>query len=66
MGRVRRGGYILFWWIGDHAPRHVHVQTDKGRKLGRVDVDTMQAMENWTPPKELVKIIVDLKREGRL
>jgi hypothetical protein len=66
MGRVRRGGYIIFWWIGDHQPRHVHVRTGKGKLLGRVDVDTMEAMENWTPPKDLVKIILDLKHEGRL
>jgi hypothetical protein len=54
MGKIRRGGYIIFWWIGDHAPRHVHVRTDKGKKLGRVDVDTLRGLENWTPPKDLV------------
>ena len=51
MGKVRRDGYILFWWIGDHEPRHVHVQTAKGRKLGRVNLNTLEGMENWTPPK---------------
>ena len=25
MGKVRRGGYVFQWWIGDHPPRHVHV-----------------------------------------
>jgi hypothetical protein len=24
-GRVRRGGYIFIWWVGDHPPRPVHV-----------------------------------------
>ena len=65
-GKVRRDGYILFWWIGDHEPRHVHVQTAKGRKLGRVNLDTLEGMENWTPPKHLVDTIMELKREGRL
>ena len=66
MGRVRRGGYILFWWIGDHTPRHVHVRTDKGKLLGRVDVDTFESLEDWTPPKDLIKIIKELKNKGRL
>jgi hypothetical protein len=66
MGRIRRGGYIIFWWIGDHAPRHVHVRTDKGKMLGRVDVETFAGLENWTPPKDLINIIKDLKSKGRL
>ena len=56
----------MFWWIGDHAPRHVHVRTDKGKLLGRVDVDTFESLEDWTPPKDLIKIIKDLKNKGRL
>jgi hypothetical protein len=66
MGRVRRGGYIIFWWISDHPPRHVHVRTDKGRLLGRVNVETLAGLENWTPPKDLVNIILELKEKGRL
>ena len=66
MGRMRRGGYFLFWWIGDHSPRHVHVRNAKGKKLGRVDEDTLEALENWTPPKDLINIIVELKQKGRL
>jgi hypothetical protein len=66
MGKIGRGGYIIFWWIGDHAPRHVHVRTDKGKKLGRVDVNTLQGLESWTPPKDLVNIIMKLKSEGHL
>ena len=45
MGKVRRGRYIIFWWIGDHEPRHVHVRTAKGQKLGRVEVATKRSME---------------------
>ena len=66
MGRVRRGGYIITWWIGDHSPRHVYIRNAKGKSLGRLDVDALEGLENWTPPKDLVKIIVELKSKGRL
>ncbi|MSU65858.1 MAG: DUF4160 domain-containing protein [Opitutus sp.] len=66
MGKVRRGGYIIFWWKGDHEPRHVHVRTAQGRKLGRVDVATLRGLEGWTPDRKLIGIIVQLKREGRI
>ena len=39
MGKVRRSGYILEWFIGDHEPRHIHVYDGKHRLLGRLDVD---------------------------
>ena len=25
MGKIRRGNFIFVTWIGDHAPRHVHI-----------------------------------------
>lgn len=25
VSRVRRGGFVFVTWVGDHAPRHVHV-----------------------------------------
>jgi hypothetical protein len=34
--------------------------------LGRVNVDTFAGLEDWTPPKDLVDIIKDLKSKGRL
>ena len=39
MGRVRRYGYFLEWYIGDHIPRHVHVFNSKGSQdwLGAMD-----------------------------
>ncbi len=66
MGRVRRGGYILTWWKGDHEPRHVHIRTDKGEKLGRLDLATRHGLEGWTPTKDILRIIDELEREGRL
>ena len=51
MARVRRGGYILTWFIGDHALRHVHVQTDKEKLIGRLDLRTRTGMEGWQPSR---------------
>ena len=66
MGKVRRSGYVLEWFIGDHRPRHVHVYDAKGRQIGRLDVDRLVGVEGWMPDKKLVKLIEDLRREGRL
>jgi len=66
MGKVRRGGYIIKWFIGDHPPRHVHIETTKGKLLGRLNMDTLTGMEDWQPSKELLQVIAELKKEGRL
>jgi hypothetical protein len=66
MGRVRRGGYIITWFAGDHRPRHVHVQTDDGQLLGRFDLETRRTMEDWQPTRKLLQVIADLEREGRI
>lgn len=66
MGKIRRGGYIIFWWKGDHEPRHVHVKTSQGKKLGRLELDPIRGLEGWTPERKLMKIIEQLKLEGRL
>jgi len=66
MGKVRRSGYVLEWFIGDHEPRHVHVYDAKGRQIGRLDIDRLVGVEGWMPDRKLVKLIEDLRREGRL
>lgn len=66
MGKVRRAGYIITWWKGDHEPRHVHVKTTGGRRLGRLDIAAMRGLEGWTPDRKLVEVIEQLKHEGRL
>ena len=66
MGRIRRGGYIITWFIGDHEPRHVHVETAHGKLIGRLDLRTRRGMEHWQPDKKLLRIIEELEREGRL
>lgn len=66
MGKIRRGGYVIFWWKGDHEPRHVHVKTTGGKKLGRLEIDSIRGLEGWIPERKLVEIIEQLKQEGRL
>jgi hypothetical protein len=66
MGRIRRNGYVLEWFIGDHAPRHVHVYDSKGRFIGRFDLETMTGHESWIPDKKLLKLISDLQKQSRL
>jgi hypothetical protein len=66
MGKVRRGGYIIKWFIGDHEPRHVHIETETGKLMGRFNLETMTGMAGWQAPRKLVKVIEDLQREGRL
>lgn len=66
MGKVRRGGYIFEWWIGDHPPRHVHVSDSDGTLLGRVALETMEPLDDWTPPRKVIDIIQDLQKKGRL
>ena len=66
MGRIRRGGYIFEWWIGDHAPRHVHVSDQNGAFLGRVSVEEKLALDDWNPPQKVLEIIDQLENEGRL
>ena len=66
MGKVRRGGYVFEWWIGDHPPRHVHVSDSNGELLGRVVIDDMTSLDHWKPPKKVIEIIRQLIQESRL
>ncbi len=66
MGKIRRRGYILEWFIGEHVPRHIHVYDSKHRLLGRFDLDRMTGIEGWIPERKLIKLVLDLKREGPL
>jgi hypothetical protein len=66
MGKIRRHGFVLEWFIGDHAPRHVHVYNTKGHFLGRFDLKRRVGHEGWQPSKKLLKLINELENEGRL
>ena len=66
MGRVRRYGYVVEWFIGDHVPGHVHVYDSTGRFLGRLDIYGLVGVEGWKPDRKLLKLITELRKEGRL
>ena len=66
MGRTRCGGYTFIWWIGDHAPRHVHVFGKNGRLITRVNLETMQAMDIPKLDRKIEELIRRLQKEGRL
>ena len=66
MGRIRRGGYIFTWWIGDHDPLHVHVYDKDGKFITRVNLRTMQPMDTASLPKTVPALISQLRKEGRL
>ena len=64
MGRIRRGGYLIDWWIGDHAPKHVHVYRD-GRLVAKVEVPGLLVLTG-TMNRRVRKILDELIREGEL
>lgn len=66
MGKVRRGGYMFIWWIGDHRPRHIHVFGKNEQLITRVNLETMQPMDIPKIERKILELIRELKREGRL
>ena len=66
MGKVRRGGYIFMWWIGDHPPRHIHVFDKDARFITRVNLETMQPMDIPKIEAKVEELIRQLQREGRI
>ena len=66
MGKVRRGGYMFIWWIGDHRPRHVHVFDKADRLITRVNLETMQPMDIPQIEGKLLVLLRQLQAEGRL
>ena len=64
MGKVRRGGYMFMWWIGDHLPRHVHVFDKNGRLITRVNLATLQPMDIPKLERRILELIRALQNEG--
>jgi hypothetical protein len=62
--RLRRGGFILVTFVGDHTPRHVHVYRDS-RLVLKWDLDNGQPMEG-VATRAILKIIEALIKEGKL
>ena len=64
MTRIRRGGYVFLTWASDHEPRHVHVYL-KDRLVAKWNLEEWVAL--WgAPTPALVRILRDLREEGRL
>jgi hypothetical protein len=64
MGRARRGGYVIEWWIGDHYPKHVHVYRD-GREIAKVQVPGLIVLTGKLN-KRLYKILKQLVLEKKI
>lgn len=64
MGRVKRGGYLIEWWIGDHWPKHVHVYDD-GREVAKVQVPSLLVLSGKMT-KRLRKILKELLEKGEI
>ncbi len=66
MGKIRRGGFIFEWWIGDHKPKHVHVSDSNGDLLGRVSLEDFHSLDDWKPPRKVLEIIQQIVKERNL
>ncbi len=64
MGKIRRGGYVFVTWIGDHAPRHVHVYKDS-KLVVKWDLENECDMIGRAS-KRIKKLLKDLIREKKL
>lgn len=64
MGRLKRAGYLIEWWIGDHLPRHVHVYKG-GRFVAKVEIPGLLVLRGKVSGK-LAEIIRQLIKERRL
>lgn len=58
MGRIKRGGYLIEWWIGDHYPKHVHVYKN-GKQVAKVRVPELLVLTGRVN-KRLLKILKEL------
>ncbi|MBI2027716.1 MAG: DUF4160 domain-containing protein [Deltaproteobacteria bacterium] len=64
MGKVKRGGYTIYFWIGDHDPKHVHVLED-GKLIAKVRVSDLSPLRGAVSNR-LKKILATLKKEKKI
>jgi len=64
MGRIKRGNYLIEWWIGDHLPKHVHIYKD-GFEVAKIQVPTMRLLSGRLN-KQLRKILEALILEKKI
>lgn len=61
MGRIKRGGYLIEWWMGDHLPKHLHVY-ENGKEIAKIRIPEMRVMTGKIS-KKLKKILNQLLKE---
>ncbi len=64
MGRIKRGGYIFEFWVGDHFPEHVHVFKDS-KIIAKIYLEDLTVMEGKIN-KKIINILKEIKRKGIL
>ncbi len=64
MGREKRGGYLIEWWIGDHLPKHVHVYKD-GKEVAKIELPGFIILKGKMN-KKLKNILMELIKEGKI
>jgi hypothetical protein len=64
VGKIKRGGFLFISWIGDHAPRHVHI-IKNSRTIAKWDLDRNCLIEGKVS-RQILKIIRQMIREGKL
>ena len=64
MGRIRRGGYLIEWWIGDHWPKHVHIYKD-GKEIAKIQIPGMRILTGRLN-KRLKKLLLKLLEEKEI
>lgn len=65
MGNIKAGGYQFVTWIGDHAPKHVHVYGKGGRLALKWNLEAWEPISG-RPTRRILKELERLRREGRL
>ncbi|MBI3535812.1 MAG: DUF4160 domain-containing protein [Deltaproteobacteria bacterium] len=65
MGRIRRGGYIFEFWVGDHPPRHVHILKDR-RFIARIELNEELTPIEGKINRRIREILKSLLNEGIL
>ena len=61
MGRFKRGGYLIEWWMGDHWPKHVHIYRDD-EEIAKVQIPEMIVLTGHVN-RRLRKILKELLKE---
>lgn len=61
---MRRGGYLIEWWIGDHYPKHVHIY--RNRKLvAKVVIPSLLVLTGELN-RRLKRILEELIQEDKI